>query len=173
MGEKRPDGLIVVSTGRRTWTAIIEAKIDKNAIQEDQLKTYLALAKINGIDAVITVSNQMIAHPSHHPVKLGTRDRKGIELFHWSWMMIKTMALLGLDQEVFDNVEQRWILREVTPGGRPGGAGLDALAGRRGLEIITFGDWQKIEAAEEKAATGEAPRVKFHRTRDMLTAARR
>ena len=65
------------------------------------------------------------------------------------------------------------ILREVTPGGRPGGAGLDALAGRRGLEIITFGDWQKIEAAEEKAATGEAPRVKFHRTRDMLTAARR
>lgn len=114
MGEKRPDGLIVVSTGRRTWTAIIEAKIDKNAIQEDQLKTYLALAKINGIDAVITVSNQMIAHPSHHPVKLGTRDRKGIELFHWSWMMIKTMALLGLDQEVFDNGEQRWILREVT-----------------------------------------------------------
>ncbi len=65
------------------------------------------------------------------------------------------------------------ILQEVTPGGRPGGAGLDALAGRRGLDIITFGGWQKIEAAEEKAASGEAPRVKFHRTRDMLTAARR
>ena len=114
MDDKRPDGLIVVSTGKRTWSAIVEAKVDKNVIQLDQLKAYMALAKMNGIDAVITISNQMIAHPSHHPVKIGARDRKGVDLFHWSWMMVKTTALLELGAEHFDNAEQRWILREVT-----------------------------------------------------------
>jgi len=114
MEDRRPDGLIVVSTGRRTWSTIVEAKVDKNEIQIDQLKSYLALAKMNSIDSVITISNQMIAHPSHHPVSIGARDRKGVDLFHWSWMMIKTMALLELGAENFDNAEQRWILREVT-----------------------------------------------------------
>ena len=65
------------------------------------------------------------------------------------------------------------ILEEITPGGKPGGAGLDALVRERKLDIITFADWKKIEAAEEKAASGEAPRVKFHRTQDMIAAARR
>ena len=110
----RPDGLIVVSTGRKIWSAIVEAKVEKNTIQTDQLKNYLALAKINGVDAVITISNQMVAHPSHHPVQLGARDRKRVDLFHWSWMRIKTTALLLLDQGEFASPEQRWILREAT-----------------------------------------------------------
>ena len=113
MEHRRPDGLIVVAKGKNVWTAIVEAKVGKNALEPDQLKDYLALAKKNGIDAVITVSNQLVGHPSHHPLKLGVRDRKGIDLFHWSWMMARTVALLRLDEDEFDNYEQRWILREV------------------------------------------------------------
>jgi ferredoxin--NADP+ reductase len=64
------------------------------------------------------------------------------------------------------------ILEDVKPGGKQGGKGLDALIAERGLEVVSFSGWKNIEAAEEQAATGEAPRVKFHRTRDMLTAAR-
>lgn len=64
------------------------------------------------------------------------------------------------------------ILQDVKPAGKPGHQGLAALARERGLEVITFAGWKKIEAAEEKAATGEAPRVKFHAISDMLKAAK-
>ena len=113
LANKRPDGLIVVTAGKKVWTAIVEAKVDKNKLNSDQLNSYLALAKMNGIDAVITISNELVGHPSHHPLKLGARDRRGVDLFHWSWMMARTTALLSLDEDEFDNYEQRWILREV------------------------------------------------------------
>ncbi|MFQ5784884.1 MAG: hypothetical protein ACE5H8_08665 [Alphaproteobacteria bacterium] len=113
IANKRPDGLIVVTVGKNVWTAIVEVKINKNKLNSDQLKSYLFLAKMNGIDAVITVSNEFVGHPSHHPLKIGTRDRRGVDLFHWSWMMVRTMALLSLNEDEFDNYEQRWILREV------------------------------------------------------------
>ena len=65
------------------------------------------------------------------------------------------------------------ILADVKPSGKAGRAAFNALAKDKGLEVITFTDWKKIEAAEEKQASGETPRVKFHRTEDMIKAARR
>ena len=84
--EDRPDGLIVVSIGKKRWSALVEAKIRKVALDEDQVKRYLVLAKANKIDAVITLSNQFAALPNHHPVKVGKLATRSVELFHWSWM---------------------------------------------------------------------------------------
>ena len=44
---------------------------------------------------------------------------------------------------------------------RQGGAGFDAMASERGLDVVTFSDWKKIEDAEERAAREGAPREKF------------
>jgi len=44
---------------------------------------------------------------------------------------------------------------------KQGREGFDALAAERGLEIVTFRDWKKIEEAEEHAARQGAPREKF------------
>jgi hypothetical protein len=60
--------LIVVTTGKKQWTAIIEAKIGKAELQTEQVELYLDLAKEHRIDAVITLSNQFAATPTHHPV---------------------------------------------------------------------------------------------------------
>jgi len=62
------------------------------------------------------------------------------------------------------------ILTGEKPSGKGGRAGLDALIKARGLEVVTFQDWKKIEAAEEQAATGEIPRVKFHEIKDLIKA---
>ena len=43
--DDRPDGLIVVQTGRSTWTAIVEAKIGKAALDAPQVERYLRLAR--------------------------------------------------------------------------------------------------------------------------------
>src|SRR5690606_28001602 len=48
-------------------------------------------------------------------------------------------------------------------GGKPGRAGLDALIAARGLDIVTFRDWQKIDLAEIERARSGAPREKFVR----------
>jgi len=56
------------------------------------------------------------------------------------------------------------------PARRPGPAGFDALAKARGLDVVTYGDWKKIEQAEEKAAREGAPREKFVDVEAMIRA---
>ena len=53
---------------------------------------------------------------------------------------------------------------------RQGRPGFDALAEARGLDVVTFRDWKKIEEAEEKAAREGAPREKFVDIAAMIRA---
>jgi ferredoxin--NADP+ reductase len=57
-------------------------------------------------------------------------------------------------------------------GGKQGGSGLDALLSGRSVEIVSFADWQKIEAAEAARARDGSPREKFVVVADMLAARR-
>lgn len=54
-----------------------------------------------------------------------------------------------------------------------GREGFDALAQKRGLDIVTFRDWQSIEQAEEAAARDGAPREKFVDIESMIAARRK
>jgi ferredoxin--NADP+ reductase len=53
-------------------------------------------------------------------------------------------------------------------GDKPGGAGLDALLGTRGVRPVSFADWQRIEAAETARARAGSPREKFIAIEEML-----
>lgn len=55
-------------------------------------------------------------------------------------------------------------------GGKQGRPGFDALAEKRGLDVVTFRDWKKIEAQEEARAREGAPREKFVDVADMIEA---
>lgn len=71
-----------------------------------------------------------------------------------------------------DGIEvARKILEEVTPAGKPGRDGLEALVQERDLHIVTFQDWKKIEATEEAQAEGGAPRRKFTDVDEMVRIA--
>ncbi|MBO6505650.1 MAG: FAD-dependent oxidoreductase [Kordiimonadaceae bacterium] len=63
------------------------------------------------------------------------------------------------------------ILEEVTAAGKAGRHGLDAIVEERGLTIVTFQDWKKIEAAEVEAAADGAPRAKFADVDEMVSIA--
>ncbi|WP_338446188.1 FAD-dependent oxidoreductase [Pelagerythrobacter marensis] len=58
------------------------------------------------------------------------------------------------------------------PSGRQGRAGFDALAEKRGLDVVTFRDWKRIEEAEARAARDGAPREKFVDIEAMIRARR-
>ncbi len=63
------------------------------------------------------------------------------------------------------------IATDIGPGaGKPGRAGLDALLAARGVAVVTFRDWQKIEAAEHSRARDGAPREKFVDVDAMMAA---
>jgi NADPH-dependent glutamate synthase beta subunit-like oxidoreductase len=55
---------------------------------------------------------------------------------------------------------------------KQGRAGFDALVAERGLDVVTFRDWKKIEEAEERAAREDAPREKFVDVEAMIRAGR-
>jgi len=109
----RPDGLLVLNTGKKHWKALVEAKVGRAEVDEGQLKEYLQQARQHKIDAVITITNQFVALPSHHPVKIPKNLARGVELYHWSWMYLLTQATLLLESKEIESPDQRFILEEV------------------------------------------------------------
>ena len=45
----RPDGLVKVTTGKKSWTALVEAKIGNSELSKEQIETYIDLAKQYGV----------------------------------------------------------------------------------------------------------------------------
>lgn len=109
----RPDGLLVIKTGKNTWRALIEAKIGNAELDTEQLSRYIQQAKQHKIDAVITISNQFTALPTHHPVALPKSITRGVQLYHWSWMYILTQATLLLEKDNVGDEDQVFILQEI------------------------------------------------------------
>ena len=59
----------------------------------------------------------------------------------------------------------------ASAGGRKKGRdGLDTLLAARGVDVVTFQDWQRIEAAEAARAREGSPREKFVAIEEMLGA---
>lgn len=110
----RPDGLIIVTSPTQTWRALVEAKVGAAELTAEQIEAYLELAKLNGIDALITVSNQFAPLPSHYPVTISQNAAKKAKLYHWSWTYLLTQAGLQLDNNQVEDREQRFILGELT-----------------------------------------------------------
>ncbi len=111
--KERPDGLIVLSVGNRQWRAIVEAKVGNSDLEPDQIERYRNLAKDNGIDCVITISNQFATSPQSHPLAAIRKGRSKVPVYHWSWMHILTVADLLLSTESIADVDQLLLLNEL------------------------------------------------------------
>lgn len=109
----RPDGLIVVKSNSKTWSAIIEVKVGNTELTPEQIEIYLDIAKTNKIDAVITISNQFAALPHHHPISVNKRKAKLVFLYHWSWTSIVSQARLLAENKGISDPDQAFILEEL------------------------------------------------------------
>jgi hypothetical protein len=108
----RPDGLLVLNTGRREGRFIVETKIGGAKIDTEQLGQYCQLVRSNEIDAIITISNELSPDPSHLPYAV-PKEARNVKFYHWSWSYLVMLAeLLLRDEEDFDE-EQDYILREI------------------------------------------------------------
>ncbi|HJO69506.1 MAG TPA: FAD-dependent oxidoreductase [Rhodospirillales bacterium] len=57
-------------------------------------------------------------------------------------------------------------------GAKPGRVALERLLEERGVQVVGYADWKRIEQAEEAGAAAPAPRRKLFRIADMLNVAR-
>ncbi|KAJ56171.1 hypothetical protein ACMU_10490 [Actibacterium mucosum KCTC 23349] len=113
ISKDRPDGLIVVKTGAREWRAIVESKVGNAQLTAEQIEKYRVLAKDNGIDCVISISNQFATRPQQHPVEEVRRSRSKLPVFHWSWMFIRTAAELLINNQSVSDGKHLIILEEL------------------------------------------------------------
>lgn len=115
LGEKRlyPDGLIRVSRGSRTWTALVEVKTGSNQLQTEQLENYLEIARAEGFQAVLTISNEIPAMAGQHPTKVDKRKLRKVELHHLSWTQVLAEAVMQKEFRGVADPDQAWILGEL------------------------------------------------------------
>lgn len=109
----RPDGLIRIARGQRSWTALVEVKTGNNDLGREQVETYLDIARDNGFDAVLTISNQIAPSVGVHPVDVDRRKTKRVALHHLSWAEILSAAVRQRIHRGVTDPEQAWILAEL------------------------------------------------------------
>jgi len=108
----RPDGLLQVVTGQRTWTALVEVKTGRHGLIDGQIQDYMDVARKHKFDALLTISNQVAATPGVHPVTLPRARTSAIGLYHLSWSRIRTEALMHQLNKSVSDPDQAWILAE-------------------------------------------------------------
>jgi hypothetical protein len=114
LGEKkyRPDGLIRVRRGQRTWTALVEVKTGRNCLRAEQVGAYVEIARAQGFDAVLTISNEIATITGECPVSIPRRKLNKVTLHHMSWSRIHTEALIERANHAVSDPDQAWILSE-------------------------------------------------------------
>ncbi|MGY1846944.1 MULTISPECIES: hypothetical protein [unclassified Blastococcus] len=115
LGDKRcyPDGLIRVTRGQRSWTALVEVKTGTNELAPEQLENYLDIARDNGFDALITISNEIPPSADQHPTKVDKRKLRKVALHHLPWSQILAEAVVQKEHRGVADPDQAWILGEL------------------------------------------------------------
>lgn len=119
----RPDGLIKVSRGGKTWQALVEVKTGRSDLNSEQIATYLKLAKAKSIDAVLTINRDLMASSDQLPFKVDGRAPRNITLRHISWEEVVAEAAIvhehvGVDDRVRSRVleEMLWYAADSQSG---------------------------------------------------------
>jgi hypothetical protein len=110
----RPDGLIRVTWGNSTWSTLVEVKTGNNPLDADQINSYWDLARRDGIDHILTISNEIAPSRTSHPTEgLKVRANSKVTVSHLSWTAILTTAIRIQQHKGVKDVEQAWILGEL------------------------------------------------------------
>lgn len=108
-----PDGLIRVTRGSRTWTALVEVKTGRNDLQTEQLENYLEVARRHEIQALLTISNETPVAGGVHPTKVDRRKLRHVELHHLAWSEVLALAVLEKEHRGVADPDQAYILGEL------------------------------------------------------------
>jgi hypothetical protein len=108
-----PDGAVVCRRGSKVWTALVEVKTAGAALRPEQVNAYLDIAREQGFDGVLTISNQITASHTESPVAVDGRKLRRTGLWHLSWWRVLTEAIVQHRFRGISDPDQAWILGEL------------------------------------------------------------
>src|SRR5665213_166936 len=80
-----PDGAIICRRGGKQWTCLVEVKTGTARLKDEQVASYLDVAREHGFDGVLTISTQITATSAESPVNVDGRKLRTTGLWHSSW----------------------------------------------------------------------------------------
>lgn len=108
-----PDGAIVAERGKTAWRCLVEVKTSGAQLRAEQVNRYLDMAREHGLDAVLTISNQITGASTESPVEVDGRKLRSVALYHLSWWRIITEAIVQHRHRGVTDPDQAWILEEL------------------------------------------------------------
>lgn len=108
----RPDGIIRAVRGKRDWAAFVEVKVGDNPLDSTQVDAYHKLARDEGYDALITISNEAALPNGLPPVTLDGRRLRATPVVHLSWERLLADAKVLAGQQGIADTDQAWMLEE-------------------------------------------------------------
>ena len=109
----RPDGVIRVARGGRIWTGLLEVKTGSGQLRREQVENYLDVARDQGYDTVITLSNEIAPQAGEHPVVVDKRKLRKATLLHLSWAEVLHEAKMTLAHRGAGDPLQAWLIAEL------------------------------------------------------------
>jgi hypothetical protein len=108
-----PDGAVVCRRGGKTWTCLVEVKTGSARLKDEQVASYLDVAREQNFDGVLTISTQITATSAESPVAVDRRKLKATGLWHFSWWRVLTEAVVQQRYHGISDPNQEWVLREL------------------------------------------------------------
>jgi hypothetical protein len=108
-----PDGAIVCRRGGKAWTCLVEVKTGSAKLKDEQVASYLDIAREHGFDGVLTISTQITASSDESPVNVDGRKLRSTKLWHFSWWRVLTDAVVQQRYHHISDSDQEWVLREL------------------------------------------------------------
>lgn len=108
-----PDGLIRVTRGSKSWTALVEVKTGHNELKSEQLENYLEVARRNSFQVLLTISNETPSAAGVHPTTVDKRKLKHVALHHLAWSEVLSLAVVEKEHRGVADPDQAWILGEL------------------------------------------------------------
>ena len=108
-----PDGAIVCRRGSKTWTCLVEVKTGSARLNDEQVASYLDIAREHGFDGVLTISTQITGASDESPVAVDRRKLRAARLWHFSWWRVLTEAVVQQRYRGVSDPHREWVLREL------------------------------------------------------------
>ncbi|WP_212721977.1 TerD family protein [Nocardioides dongxiaopingii] len=151
----RPDGVLRITRGQKTWTALVEVKTSTGKLDATQIDSYVEIARAKGFDAVITISNELAGGDADHPVAVDRRKLRKVALHHLSWDQIRAEAILTARHRGVADPTQGKVLEEFIRYMAHARSGMGGL-GDMGPNWVKVRDAVKAKTARPTdKATGE------------------
>jgi len=111
----RPDGLVRITSGTKApFVALVEVKTGTNKLDSDQINSYIEIARAEGFDCLLTISNEIAPQQGVHPTTgVTVRKNSRVQIHHLSWTSVLTQAVMEKVHRGVSDPEQAWILGEL------------------------------------------------------------